>query len=98
MTAVLRIEHPVPDFDRWWRAFEADPVGRERGGVERYRVMRAADDPNYVLIDLEFDAPDAAEAFLAALRQLWDRVAVISDPMARIGQLVDQREPRTERS
>jgi hypothetical protein len=92
---MLRIEHRVADFDRWRRAFDADPVGRERGGVRRYRIMRAADDPNYALIDLEFAARDGAEDFLGALRQLWERVDVISDPKARIVQLVEEREPLT---
>jgi hypothetical protein len=90
---MLRIEHPVADFDRWRRAFDTDPVGREPGGVRRYRIMRAAGDPNYALIDLEFGARDTAEEFLAALRQLWERVDVISDPKARIVQLVEEREP-----
>jgi hypothetical protein len=44
VTAILRIEHPVADFERWRHAFDSDPVGRERGGVRRYRVMRARGD------------------------------------------------------
>lgn len=27
---VLRIEHPVPDFDAWKEAFDNDPVRREQ--------------------------------------------------------------------
>jgi hypothetical protein len=51
----------VANFERWHQAFNGDPVGRERGGVRRYRIMRASDDEDYVLIDLEFDTPNAAE-------------------------------------
>jgi hypothetical protein len=89
---ILRIEHPVPDFDAWKRAFDSDPIGRERGGVRRYRVMRATDDSNYVLIDLEFADSDQAEAFLSALRQLWGRVGVMRDPKARIAEVVESEE------
>lgn len=32
------------------------------------------DDPNSVLIDLEFDTKEDAEALLAAMRQVWGRV------------------------
>ena len=71
---VLRIEHPVPDFDGWKAAFDRDPVGRQRSGVRRYRVLRSIDDPNYVLIDLEFDSKGEAEALLAATREVWRRV------------------------
>jgi len=45
---IVRIEHAVRDFDAWKRAFDSDPVGREQGGVRRYRVLRSTDEPNYV--------------------------------------------------
>ena len=88
---VLRIEHPVPDFDAWKRAFDSDPVGRERGGVRGYRVLRPVDDAKYALIDLEFESSDEAEAFLAALRELWGNVDVMRDPRARIVEVVESR-------
>ncbi len=48
-------------------AFDSDPIGRERSGVRRYLVLRATDDPNYVMIDLEFDSASEAEAVKAVL-------------------------------
>jgi hypothetical protein len=91
---VLRIEHPVPDFEMWKRAFDRDPVDRERSGVVRYRILRAADDPNYVMIDLEFQTAAEAEALLAAMRGVWDRVqgTIMSDPRARIAEPVETTE------
>lgn len=89
---VLRIEHAVPDFDRWKAAFDSDPVGRPQGGVRRYRVIRAVDDPNHVMIDLEFDGSSEAENFLAALRELWGRVDVMRNPKARIVEVVESNE------
>jgi hypothetical protein len=62
---ILRIEHPVPDFDAWREAFDGDPIGREQSGVRRHRVLRPVDDPSYVMIDLEFDSPNEAEAVRA---------------------------------
>jgi len=67
---ILRIEHPVPDYDAWKAAFDSDPIGRERSGVRRYRVMRATDDPSHVMLDLEFDSLDEAEAVKAALGEV----------------------------
>ena len=92
--SVLRIEHPVPDYDVWKEAFDNDPVGRERSGVRRYRILRSIDDPNYVLIDLEFDTSGEAEALLAAMRVVWDRVpgVVMSDPEVRIVEAVETKE------
>jgi hypothetical protein len=91
---ILRIEHPVPDFDGWRRAFHSDPVGRKRMGVRRYQVLRAVDDPNYVMIDLEFDTQAEAEALLAAMQEVWRGVAgtIMSNPRARIVDRVEVRE------
>ena len=69
----LHIEHPTPDFDTWKRAFDSDPAGRERSGVRRYRVSRATDDPNYVMIDLEFDTREQAEDLLRTMQGIWGR-------------------------
>ena len=91
---VLRIEHPVPDFDGWKKAFDSDPVGREKSGVRRYRVLQPIDDPNYVMIDLEFDTADQAEALLAAMRVVWGRVQgkIMASPQARIAEAVETKE------
>ena len=91
--SILRIEHPVADFAAWKEAFDADPVGRERSGVRRYRVMRPVDDDRYVLIDLEFDTPEAAEGLLTSMRAVWPRVAgtLVTDPRARIVESVETR-------
>ena len=67
---ILRIEHPVADYDAWKEAFDSDPIGRERSGVRRYRVMRATDDPSHVMIDLEFYSLGHAEAAKAALGEV----------------------------
>lgn len=71
---ILQIEHGVRDYEAWKRAFDSDPVGRAEGGVRRYRISRPTDDPNYVIVDLEFDSSSEAEAFRAKLRELWGRV------------------------
>jgi hypothetical protein len=90
---VLHIEHAVPNFDGWKRAFDSDPVDRKRSGVRTYRVMRAADDPNYALIDLEFETLEEAEGLLAAMRQVWSRVegTVMVNPVARIAEVVETK-------
>jgi hypothetical protein len=69
----LHIEHPTPDFDTWKRAFDSDPAGRQRSGVRRYQVSRALDDPNYVMIDLEFDTREQAEGLLRVMQGIWGR-------------------------
>jgi hypothetical protein len=80
----LKIEHPIRDFDTWKAAFERDPAGRAQAGVRRYRVFRPLDDPRYILIDLDFDQPAQAQAFLETLQKIWSR-ADLSPGLAREG-------------
>jgi len=68
---VLRIQHAVPNFDAWKRAFDADPMDRPGSGVRRYHVYRTVADPNLVMIDLEFDTLPEANALLERLQRLW---------------------------
>lgn len=91
---ILRIEHPISDFDGWKKAFDNDPVGREKAGVRRYRILRPTDDVKYVMIDLEFDALSQAESLLAAMRVVWGRVEgkIVMTPRARIVEAVETRE------
>jgi hypothetical protein len=92
---ILRIEHPVPDFDAWKQIFDSDPLDRKGSGVRRYRVMRSLDDPGYVMVDLEFDAVGEAEAVRAALEDLWRRVqpeGLIGDQHARIVEVVEAKD------
>lgn len=91
---VLQIEHRVADFDAWKRsAFDADPLNRAMMGVRRHRVARGLDDPNQVMIELEFDGPTEAEAMAAALRRLWrDPLATIGSSTTRIAQIIESKD------
>lgn len=90
----LRIEHAVPDFAGWKKAFDSDPADRKGSGVRRYHVLRAVEDPNYVLIDLEFDNLDETERFLAKMRQVWSGPgqSVMRNPQARIVEALESSE------
>jgi hypothetical protein len=91
---ILEIEHPVPDFERWKKTFDSDPLNRKDSGVRRYQIFRQTDNPDNVIVDLEFDDVIQAEAMLAALRTLWNTVAgdVVMAPRARIFQLIENGE------
>jgi len=88
---ILRIQHSVPDYETWKRAFDKDPVDRKAAGVRRYHVYRSVSDPNFVVIDLEFDSVAAAEGLLEKLRKLWTGPggAVMRDPQAWIVETVE---------
>jgi len=89
----LHIQHSVPNFDGWKRAFESDPMDRKGSGVRRYHVHRAVADPSFVMIDLEFDTLGDAEVMLEKLRQLWAGPggAVMRNPEAWIVETLESK-------
>ena len=91
---IVRIEHQVPDFERWKKAFDSDPVDRRGSGVRRYQILQLHDNPNFVMIDLEFEDPGRASAFLETMQRIWSGPgkSVMQNPIARIANIVEQRE------
>jgi hypothetical protein len=91
---VLQIEHSVPNFEGWKKAFENDPVDRKKAGVRRYKIFRRSDDPNYIVIDLEFDHLKEAGDMYTALQNLWKKIdgKIILEPKIRILNLIESKE------
>ena len=91
---ILQIEHPVPNFEGWKKAFENDPIDRKGSGVTHYRISRKPDDKNYVIVDLEFDNITEAEACHAKLQNLWSHVegTVMNNPQSRIIEVIEDED------
>lgn len=69
----LQIEHRIRDFDLWKTAFDRDPVNRAESGVTAHRISRPVDDPQYVVVELDFGQRAQAEALLAKLQErVWN--------------------------
>jgi ribosomal protein L35AE/L33A len=83
---ILQIEHEVLNFEGWKKAFESDPVDRKKAGVRGYKVYQRMDNPNFVIINLEFEHQEEAENTLVMLRKLWKKVEgkIIMDPKIHI--------------
>ena len=90
---ILHIQHAVPDFDSWKRAFDSDPMDRKGSRVRRYHVHRSVADRNFVMIDLEFDTLAEAERLLDKLRQMWagPGAAVMRNPEAWIIETIESK-------
>jgi hypothetical protein len=91
------IQHPVADFQAWKKAFDSDPMGRARSGVIRHMIFRTADDPNFVVVNLEFASLEHAQKFLPGLREMWRRVGDkigfgAEGPQARILEEVEHQD------
>lgn len=94
---LLQIEHPVPHYEGWKQAFDADPLDRKGSGVKRYTIYRTIDDPDYVLVELVFEDRDLADEMLAKLQKLWNQVGglIISGPKARLVEPIESKDYRS---
>ena len=91
---ILQIEHPVPDFNSWKKAFDSDPLNRKQSGVLRYRIFKALDNPDYVIVELEFENLKDAETMHNSLKKLWNQVEgkIMMDPKSRIIEMTESKE------
>jgi hypothetical protein len=88
---IVQIEHEVFNFEGWKKAFENDPIDRKKAGVKHYTIFQRTDNPNFVVIDLEFDNLNQAESTLAALKSLWGNIAgkIMMNPQIRILKMTE---------
>ena len=72
----LRIEHAIHDYQIWQKAFDSGAEARAKAGVRSFAIRQPADDPKYLMLDLEFDTTGQAEAFAEFLHQhIWSSPA-----------------------
>lgn len=89
MTSTLHIEHAISDLATWSSAFERFAPMREKAGVLSHRVQQPIDDPQYIVIDLDFATVAQAKSFLAFLHdEVWSSArhspALAGRPQTRI--------------
>ena len=91
--ALLRVQHVVPNFEAWTRAFDSDPIARQASGVRGYKIHREVGNPNFVVIDLDFGTVAEAGAFLEKLRDLWAGYgdAMMRNPEAWVLETVESK-------
>ena len=91
---IVRIERSVPNFEKWKQVFDSDPADRRGSGVRRYQILRLQEEPNHVMIDLEFGSTGEAETFLRTMQRIWGGPgkAVMQNPSGRIADVVEVKE------
>ncbi len=87
----MTVIHSVPDYDRY-HALLRDELTPDHPGLVGRKVFRSIDDPDEVMIELEFESEDAAKALLPSLdlRDLLDRSGIEVYPPVFIGREVDE--------
>lgn len=91
---ILHIEHLVADFDKWKASFATYEDFRQQSGVCRYQISRPIDNPNFAMIDLEFNSLAEAETLLEGVKQVWGQVngTLINNPQWRFSEVVHAKE------
>jgi ribosomal protein L35AE/L33A len=92
--AMLRIENTVKDFDEWKAVFDKFDRFRVEKRMRGYRMSRQVDDPNTVVVDLDFDTVEDATEFRGAIEQIWStpqsKEQLVSHAVPRLYDLVEQ--------
>lgn len=59
--AYVIVKHKVANYARWKPIFDADGAHRQAGGSKGGQLFRSADDPNEVVMLLEWDLEQARQ-------------------------------------
>jgi heme-degrading monooxygenase HmoA len=78
----LLVRHKVEDYARWRPIYDEHGATRKASGSAGGRVFRSADNPNEVVILLEWDDLEKARQFAQSedLRQTMRRAGVVDQP------------------
>jgi hypothetical protein len=92
----LHIEHPITDLNVWFAAFDRFAEARAKAGVRAQRVLQPVDDPNYIVIDLDFTTTEEAQRFLSFLKNtVWSSTdtapALAGTPQTKLLQAAASR-------
>jgi heme-degrading monooxygenase HmoA len=73
------VHQKVKDFNKWKADFDSTPDARKAGGIKSFQIFQTVDDPNTVVIVIEWDALLSIEKFMqsAGLAERQQRAGVI---------------------
>ncbi len=88
----LVIFHHVAAYGTWKPAFDDHENVRRSHGALEHRIFRGVDDPNRVVVHVDFPSEAAAEAFKAdpSLPAAMERAGVTDEPWLGLNELVEQ--------
>ena len=87
----LLIRHKVQDYATWKSVFDEHGDARKAAGSKGGYLLRSADDPNELVIMLEWDDLGKARQFVesAELRQAMERAGVAGPPDIHFLEQID---------
>jgi uncharacterized protein (DUF1330 family) len=89
---ILLVQHRVRDFTSWKPVFdEQGGMIRTRHGASRHWLYRSLDDPNDVVVSIEFPTEERARSFVAdpALKDEMEQAGVEGEPTVTFCEQVE---------
>lgn len=85
---IVMVEHTCNDFAAWRPVFDEHADVRTAHGCTSEQVYQNADDPNRVMIVMEWPSREAAEGFMAdsSLADAMQRGGVLAPPTVTFGE------------
>jgi len=66
--AYLTARFEVPDYDTFKERWDSDPVGRQQAAAIGHRICRGVENPNEVIVQVEFPSAADAKSFRERLK------------------------------
>jgi heme-degrading monooxygenase HmoA len=86
----IQVQHTVEDFQRWKAAFDENASARKAGGgTGKNDILRDAENPNQLVVLLEWDELGKARQFAQSqeLREAMQNAGVVGPPTVRFFKL-----------
>ena len=79
---LMIVRHKVKDFRSWKKTFDGHASAQKAGGLTKPRVFRSADDPNELVILMDYKDLKTAKAFGASadLKKTMEAAGVVDQP------------------
>lgn len=90
---LVHIQHAVTNFEAWKQLFDSDSMDRSGSGVLRYHIQQSVSDPNFVMVDFEFDRLSDAQQMLERLETSWanEGGALTRNPQGWVLETIESR-------
>ena len=90
----VHIDHNVKDYNTWKPLFVEHDEMRVEMGQQSYYLFQSSDDPNHVVLAIEFDTAENAHAFIDSkdLREKMKEAGVKGKPDITFLELTEQQE------
>ena len=88
---ILVVHHAVRDFAAWKPALDEHQPFRTAHGAIRHWLYRSPDDPDDLVVAIEFPSAEAALGFLAdpSLKDAMERAGVIGEPSVHLREEIE---------